>query len=228
MVTRVLPFPSPKLRPLYFVFVFLRSFLCSTQVFCLFTSVKCWQNKKRHRCEDSHLLRPQSLSGLWASPPRPVARTWIQDSVSRPDSHSPAMLSTCLWAPCPLPLPSETGKVRVPRHGAQWGQIQASGTHGETVPLATQGKVWLVECHVKRNNYSTKVTKTTEQEQKLSALGWARHVRWGGGGWETGQDFPQSLGLSSEMLAWGQDEGPVLPPAEVSKGWLCRQFLTFF
>ena len=41
MVTRVLPFPSPKLRPLCFVFVFLRSFLCSAQVFCLFTSVKC-------------------------------------------------------------------------------------------------------------------------------------------------------------------------------------------
>lgn len=111
-----------------------------------------------------------------------VARTWTQNPVSGPDSRSSTMPSTCLQAPGPLPLPLEAGKVRVPRHGAQWGQIQTSGAHGGTVPLATQGKVWLVECRVKRNNYSPKVTETTEREQKLSTLGWAGHVGGGGGG----------------------------------------------
>ena len=91
-----------------------------------------------------------------------VARTWTQNPVSGPDSCSPTMPSAHLRAPCPLLLPLEAGKARVPKHRAQWGQIQTSGAHGDTVPLAMQGKVWLVECHVKRNNYSTKVTKTTE------------------------------------------------------------------
>ena len=105
-----------------------------------------------------------------------VAQMWTQNPVSGPDSRSPTMPSACLRAPCPLPLPLEAGKARVPRHGARWGKIQMCGAHGGTVPLATQGKVWLVECCVKRNNYSTKVTKTMEREQKLSVLSWAGHI----------------------------------------------------